>query len=119
VSERFGDNVHIVSKCGARTAEKSLEWLSHNRLEDRTGISLDRVRFCHERSGKAAIAEELGLTHFVDDKLEVLGYLIKVPFWYLYRPQELEVQRYRRHLSHVRLRTQEWDPIVADMLSAA
>ena len=117
-SEKFGDHAYVVSKCGQRTQDKSLEWLAHHRFSERTGISLERVRFCRERSGKAPIAEELGLTHFVDDKLEVLSYLTTVPHLYLYRPQAKEVQRYRRHLHHVH-QMQEWRTIADSILLAA
>ncbi len=118
VSEKFGDHVYVVSKCAQRTQDKSLGWLAHSRFSERTGISLDRVRFCRERSGKAPIAEELGLTHFVDDKLEILSYLTTVPHLYLYRPQGKEVQRYRRHLHLVR-EVNDWRTLADSILQSA
>lgn len=114
VSDKFGDHAYVVSKCGQRTQIKSLEWLEHHRFSERTGISLDRVRFCRERSGKAPIAAELGISHFVDDKLEVLGYLTTVPNLYLYRPVAKEVHRFRQHLQRVSV-VQDW-PTIADSI---
>jgi hypothetical protein len=117
-SEKFGDRAFLVSKCGPRTQAKSLEWLEHHCFAQRTGISLGRVRFCLERSGKSAIANELGITHFVDDKLEVLGYLENVPELYLYRPQVNEVLRYSQHLHRVH-QVEEWGLLADSILSSA
>ena len=118
VNEKFGEHVYVVSKCGQRTQDKSLEWLAHHHFTERTGISLEHLRFCRERSGKAPIAADLGITHFVDDKLEVLSFLTMVPNLYLYRPQAKEVQRYLCHLHLVR-EMQEWGTIADSILQPA
>jgi hypothetical protein len=73
----FGDNMWLVSKCGEKVQQKSLEWLRSKDFTRRTGIPEERFRFTPTRAGKAPIAEELGLTHFVDDRLEILGFLPK------------------------------------------
>ena len=44
------------------------------------------VHFCNERSEKEAICRELGVTHFIDDHLEVLLYLKSVPYRFLFAP---------------------------------
>jgi hypothetical protein len=47
-----------------------------------------RVRFCRERPDKAVIAAELGLTHFVDDRVDVLEHMVGVvTHRYLFGPQ--------------------------------
>jgi hypothetical protein len=79
------DAVHLVSKCGEDTSRRTLEWLAHHDFAGRTGIGPDRVHFCRTRAEKGPIAADLGLTHFVDDKLEVLGYLTTVAHRYLFR----------------------------------
>jgi hypothetical protein len=81
------DAVHLVSKCGEDTSRRTLEWLAHHDFAARTGIGTDRVHFCRTRPEKGPIAADLGLTHFVDDKLEVLGYLTTVPHRYLFRTE--------------------------------
>lgn len=48
-------------------------WLEHHDTFDRTGIDADRVRFCRRRADKATICAELGLTHFIDDRIDVLA----------------------------------------------
>ncbi len=115
--EKFGDQVYLVSKCGQRVQDKSLEWLAHHDFYARTGVSPGHVRFCRERAGKAMIAAELGLTHFVDDRLEVLGYLETVGNLYLFRPQAKEMQQYRRHLHRVHV-VHTWNEVVQAILAS-
>ena len=72
VVEHFGGRVWIVSKCGAKVRARTLDWFAHHRFFERTGIDSANVRFCRERPQKAYICAELGITHFVDDRLDVL-----------------------------------------------
>lgn len=83
VDGRFGRRVYLVSKCGPRNRAKTLRWLKRHRFFERTGIKPKHVRFCMERSEKAPICRELGITHFVDDRLDVLVSLTTVPYRYL------------------------------------
>lgn len=110
VSQKFGDRVYLVSKCGQRVQGKTLDWLSHHHFYQRTGIFPHHVRFCRERSWKASIAGELGITHFIDDRLEVLGYLEEVANLYLFQPQAKEVQEHRQHLHRVQV-VDSWDEV--------
>lgn len=73
--EVFLGEVYLVSKCGEKVEERSREWLKANAFHEKTGVPQSRLRFCRERADKAPIARELGLTHFIDDKVEVLGYM--------------------------------------------
>jgi hypothetical protein len=85
----FGGQVWIVSKAGQRIQENTERWLTHHSFYDATGIFADRVRFVRRRADKAAVCSELGITHFVDDRAEVLAYLVGiVPHLYLFGPQE-------------------------------
>ena len=79
VDEMFGRRVFIVSKCGARVQTKTLRWLKHHRFFERTGVKPKHVHFCLERSDKAPICRKLGITHFIDDRLDVLLSLQTVP----------------------------------------
>lgn len=71
----FPNETYIISKCGAAIEKKSREWLRHNGFYTMTSVAEDHVYFCRERADKAPIARKLGLTHFIDDKYEVLGYM--------------------------------------------
>lgn len=99
--DSFKDRVWIVSKCGENIEKRTREWLEHNSFHDMTGIPKERLRFCRERSAKAPIAKELGLTHFVDDKLEVLNYMKEaVAHRILFRPAGSEIERNKGYASN-------------------
>lgn len=66
-------DVWIISKCGALTQAKTLAWLYANEFWQFTGVKSSHIRFCEKREGKAPIAQELGLTHFIDDRVGVLA----------------------------------------------
>jgi hypothetical protein len=99
--ERFGQAIYLVSKCGEDTEERSREWLSHNQFFARTGVPAANVHFCRKRAEKAPICTQLGVTHFVDDRLEVLSYLDDVPHRYLFQPRDEEVAEFSQFLSAV------------------
>jgi len=98
---RFKDLVYIVSKCGQNVQRKTREWMAYNRFHEITGVPLERVFFCFTRAEKAPICERLGLTHFVDDRLEVLSYLKSVPNQYLFGGDPKEVERWTAHKAAV------------------
>lgn len=114
-AERFGTNIHFVSKCGPETERKTREWLAHHRMFERTGIPAANLHFCRRRAEKAPIAATLGLTHFIDDRLEVLGYLETVPTRILFAPVEAEVAKHRHLLRHV-TRVATWAEVTALLL---
>ncbi len=111
VDKRFGDKVCLVSKCGKNVEAKTLRWLDHHRFYDLTGIGRGRVHFCRERNEKAGICEKLGVTHFVDDRLEVLGNLTMVGTLYLFQPRPDEVRRFARFLDRVK-QVDSWQEIL-------
>ena len=71
--QRFAGRVWLVSKCGPRIQERSRRWLDRHRFFQQTGIRYGQVRFCRERKDKAPICKQLGVTLFVDDRLDVLA----------------------------------------------
>lgn len=91
---QFKDQVWIVSKCGENIEKRTREWMEHCRFHEVTGIPKERLYFCRHRADKAPIAQKLGLTHFIDDKLEVLGYMKDVvPNRILFNPSISEMKR--------------------------
>jgi hypothetical protein len=113
----FSGRVFLVSKCGPRVQAKTLAWLGHRGFHDYTGIPEDHVHFCRKREDKEGICRELAITHFVDDRLEVLSYLSGVPALYLFRPDPAEVSRYSRFLPRVR-QVMTWQEILRNLLPA-
>jgi len=70
--ERTDGHVHVVSKCGPRIQRLTRRWLEHQGFFGVTGVPSEHVHFVLKRPEKRAVAAELGLTHFVDDRLDVL-----------------------------------------------
>ena len=86
--QRFGGQVWIVSKCGQRIQDRTLQWFERHRFYERTGIDRRNVRFCLRRPDKAIHCRELGITHFIDDRVDVLMPMRSlVPNLYLFGPQ--------------------------------
>ena len=77
--------VWIVSKAGPRMQARTRQWLASADFWARTGMVTGRVRFCLEREEKAQLCSELGITHFVDDRVHVMQILRPVvPHLYLF-----------------------------------
>ncbi|GAA4570717.1 hypothetical protein GCM10023176_29910 [Micromonospora coerulea] len=93
---------------------RTRHWLAHHDFHRRTGIGPERLRFCRTRPEKGPIAARLGLTHFVDDRLEVLGYLDTVGHRYLFRPRPDEVTAHAAHLAGVH-RVESWPELAATL----
>lgn len=80
----FDGRVHIVSKAGPRIAGLTREWFARHGFFDKTGVSPDHVWFVRKRPEKSPICERLGVTHFVDDRRDVLEALDTVDHLYLF-----------------------------------
>ena len=86
--ERYDGNVFIVSKCGESVENKTRGWLSRNKVYAKTGLSKDQVHFCRKRKDKAPICRQFGITHFIDDRVDVLSHMVGiVPNLYLFGEQ--------------------------------
>jgi len=83
-ADPFRGRVHLVSKARPATADRTLRWLALHAFAGRTGIGDDRLHFVLERAEKAPVCERLGITHFVDDRMDVLRHLGAVPHRYLF-----------------------------------
>ncbi|WP_329110159.1 hypothetical protein OG792_14770 [Micromonospora sp. NBC_01699] len=83
--EPFAERVHLVSKAGPKVADNTRAWLIHHDFFDRTGIPATHLHFVRERRDKAPVCQRLGITHFVDDRLDVLAHLDGVEHRYLFR----------------------------------
>jgi hypothetical protein len=98
VVARFGGRAWVISKCGPRIQRRTLQWLDHHDFYRRTGIPHGNVRFCRRRADKAVHCAELGITHMIDDRLDVHAALREiVPWLYLFGPQESPLPGWVRH----------------------
>ena len=112
--EHFEGEAWLVSKCGPRIQQRSMAWLDHHEFWAKTGLRRERVRYCREQRDKAIHARELELTHFIDDRYDVLKYLVGlVDHLYLFGPQP----RHRRGAPYLRdmTRTPDWASVLVEM----
>lgn len=118
-SKRFettrGIDIWVVSKCGQRVQDLSLGWLKAINFWEYTGIPESNIRFCRDYQGKAPICEDLGITHFVDDKPEVLAHLQKVPHLFAFNPKVPALLKYQHLVEHWTL-VKNWPELAALLL---
>ncbi len=87
----FEGRILIVSRAGHRTRELSRQWLGlHGFLGDEM-IPPSSIHFVEKRSEKAPLCKALGVTHFVDDHLDVLSDM-QIPFRILFRGATLPAE---------------------------
>jgi len=97
---RFDGRVWIVSKCGKRIQERTMQWFERHRFFERTGIDSSNVRFCLKRPEKAVHCAEIGITHFIDDRTDVLDAMVGVvPNLYLFGPQRAQARLGMQHVT--------------------
>jgi len=112
VNQHGDDNVFLISRCfDERTEKKTRHWLDYHDFHTSTTVRRDQVYFCRERQGKADICKKFGITHFVDDRLEVLSHLTTVGTRYLFQPRPEEVRMFIQHLSKVK-QVNSWHEIL-------
>ena len=85
VRERFGEKVFLISKRGPRVQAKTNRWLKEHQFFQRTGLKPRHLYFCLERAEKADLCTQLGITHFIDNRIDVLAYLRNVPHLFLFK----------------------------------
>lgn len=96
---QFEGKAWIVSKCGKRVQEKTMLWFEHHHFFERTGIERANIRFCLKRPEKAIHCRELGITHFIDDRIDVLEAMYGVvPNLYLFGPQLGQIPAGMQHV---------------------
>jgi hypothetical protein len=112
----FDGQAWLVSKCGPRIQQRSMDWLRHHRFFTQTGIPETNVRFCLRRPDKAIHCAELHITHFIDDKPDVHKALAAiVPHRYLFGPQP----RVPAGLTHTRTWPTTEAAILTDLATCA
>jgi hypothetical protein len=84
VTGPFQWRVYLLSKARSTTAATTRKWLEHIDFFERTEVPRQNIYFVASRLDKAPICERLGITHFVDDRLEVLNVLTTVQHRYLF-----------------------------------
>jgi hypothetical protein len=113
----FNGNIFVVYKATDVAEEKILAWMKHHNFYERTGVPSSRIHRTQFRRDKSSLCEKHRATHFIDDRLEVLGHLVgKVRHLYLFRPQREEVLKFKQTLRHIQQVVMSWDEILKALL---
>ena len=111
-SEKFKDNIFLVSKCNEEAEFLIKIWFEKRDFFTKTGIKPENVFFCRERHEKEKICRENNITHFVDDRLEVLSHMVgKIPNLFLFQPDQDEINEFKQSLPSV-MRVESWQEII-------
>ena len=89
--------VCIVSRVNPAQEIRARAWIQHYDFCNKTGIKPQDLHFCAERSDKAIIAKQVGLTHFIDDRPEVMYHLPQDIRKILFGPQKEDVAKFKLH----------------------
>ena len=112
LNEYFEGKVYLVSKCNEWAQVQILLWLKTQDLYTKTGIKEENVHFVRQRHEKDTVCRKLGITHFIDDRLEVLSHMIEsTPNLFLFQPDEVEVKEFEKFLPKVTV-VNSWEEVV-------
>lgn len=96
IVETYGaENIYIISR--VRTHHLSMVtgiWLEHHDILKKTNILLDNIYICYQLKDKAKLAAKLKLTHFIDDRLEVLDYFPEKINLIAFQPTKNAIKKY-------------------------
>lgn len=106
----FGPRVWVVSKCREENEEPLRAWLGRNGFLDNALVIPTDVHFCRERADKAEIARRLGLTHFVDDRPEVMSHMDPAIHRVLFQPDRDDAAAYAPLIRGVPM-VESWDAV--------
>jgi len=110
VEQRFKERSYIVSRVNPEQKVRALTILKEESFHELTGLPAKNVEFCELRHEKAPICERLGITHFIDDRPEVMSHMQTVPHRFLFRPIAEDVELFKDKLEGVII-VQSWAEI--------
>ncbi len=114
--EKFKGNIFVLFKATDVADHKIMSWIDHNKFCEYTGILKKRIIRNENGRDKSKMCLEFGVTHFIDDRLEVLGFLTgKVKNLYLFRPNNEEAAKFKETASQVH-EVNDWYSLVDKIL---
>jgi hypothetical protein len=112
LNRHFDGDVFLISKATEWAQGMIRNWFKVHRFTELTGIDESHIHFVGERRDKNAVCEQLGITHFIDDRLEVLSHMIKtVPNLYVFMPDDSELSEFKEYLPMVNV-ARSWNDIL-------
>ena len=116
LTEYFNGEVYLISKCTEWAQVQILVWLKVHDFYVRTNIKPENVNFVRQRNEKDAVCVRLGVTHFIDDRLEVLSYMIEsTPNLILFQPDQEEIAEFKKFLPNVTV-ANDWPEVVSKIV---
>ncbi len=116
LNDYFDGEVYLISKCTEWAQIQILAWLKAHDFYTKTGIKPEHVNFVRQRNEKDAVCIKLGVTHFVDDRLEVLGYMVEsTSNLILFQPDQEEVKEFKQFLPKVTV-ANDWNEVVKQIV---
>lgn len=116
--ERFGKVVVISRIENMSLRGRIIAWFHRNNFWRATGIVYPDLHFCVERHEKSHICRQLGVTHFIDDRSEVLEHLMNTGIANLYlfqgRANELAA---RAHILNRFAHVSSWQEVAEKLLA--
>ena len=103
--------IKYVSHCTDENRARFIGWLEVHNFYEETGSQPKDMTFCPNRSDKANICKDLEISHFIDDRLEVLSSLTTVKERYLFQPRQEDLEEFKEYLSMVRV-ANSWSDIL-------
>jgi len=112
LNDYFNGNVYLLSKCTEWAQEQILLWLKAHDFFTKTGVKENNVYFVRQRHEKDGVCQKLGITHFIDDRLEVLSHMVEsTPNLILFQPDEKEIKEFEKFLPNVTI-AKNWDEVI-------
>lgn len=85
-SDQFGGRVYLVSKCGPKVEDRTRQWLRLRGFYDQTGLLEHQVYYVRDYAAKGLRCADLGISHFIDDRVANLTAMTTVTWRYLFAP---------------------------------
>jgi len=101
------DNIYFISKCNSVQKWHVEEWLLKYEVLKNTNVPFENLYFCFERKDKSIFAKALELTHFIDDRPEVMFHLPENIVKILFSPTAEDLDTYKGKLSNT-IVTDNW-----------
>ena len=101
--------VYVLSRVTPEQKVRALQWLAISKFHEKTGVPAGNVLFCESRHEKAPICHQLQVTHFIDDRPEVLSHMGGI-FKLIYNPNPEDVDKYRAKLENAVI-VNNWEEI--------
>ena len=113
--EKKFNQIFIISRAGlVHRIFFYLRLLSLN-FWNTTGIPKENLYFCWRNKDKALLCKKLKVTHFIDDRLQVLSYLQDVKNLYALNPTNKEINSHPQTFKSVKT-AKSWSELVTLLL---